>query len=197
MKTAKVIAAAICGFGIASIAASATLVSNIYEPIRSLNNISSSLWAAQSFVTDGRLSILVNVRAQVGDETGPTTPFAELRTADFLGHMDPSPAGLVATFYIPDLTGTRSDRTFLPDRRVWLAPNTKYFFVLGNLTEGPDTFDWSYADTNVWSGPGYLDSYEYTFDGGTTWIPHSNEFPFHLEVNVNWKIPVLWFPAGG
>lgn len=176
--------AGVLGACLVSGTAASVLVSNLDEPTRGYNDISSTLWASQSFVTDSKTYALINIRAMVGDETGPTIPFAELRAADADGRMDTSPGGLIATITPPSMEGARSARAFIPNGRVLLAPNTKYYFLLGNQTQSPDTFQWSYAEGNNWFGPGAFDEYEYTFDGGGTWQLFGYENPFHMEVNV-------------
>lgn len=179
---------------LASRAAASILISNLDEPLRSQNDISSTLWAAQGFVTDGNVSRLINIRANVGSETGPVLPFAELRRADEDGNMDTSPDGLIVTLTPPDMAGPRDARTFTPDSPVLLAPNTKYYFLVGNTSETGDTFEWSYANTNVWDGPGYFDQYEYTFDGGASWQSYGYDFPFHMEVNTFNRVPQFVVP---
>lgn len=181
-------AIAIVSMAVLATSSTATvLLSNLTEPEKAYNDISSTLWAAQSFVTDGRNYTLLDIRAPVGNETGPVAPFAELRSADAFGNMDTSPDGLIATFTPPSMEGDRSVRVFVPNGLVKLAPNTKYFFVLGNLTDGTGTFEWSYALGNAWNGPGFFDQYEYTFDGGGLWENYGTDDPFHLEVNVSSK----------
>lgn len=177
---------AIASMGLAASGSATVLLSNLEEPEKAYNDISSTLWAAQGFWTDGRAYTLLDVRAPVGNETGPVAPFAELRKADEFGNMDTSPEGLVATFTTPSMEGARSIRVFTPNGLVKLAANTKYYFVLGNL-EGDGTFEWSYALGNNSSGNGFFDQYEYTFDAGGSWSVFGTDDPFHMEVNVSSK----------
>lgn len=164
-----------------SLAASAeTLVSNLTVPVRDVNAIAPLLWAAQGFETDARPLRLDALRALVGGETGSAGAFAELRTAAPTGEMDTTPAGLVATLVVPDLTGPRSARDFVPAAPITLAPSTRYYLLLG--ATGPDTFEWSYAEGNAQTGPGALVQYQYSFDGGVIWSQFGDENPFHLEV---------------
>lgn len=158
------------------------LVSNAAEPLRDYNVIDSLLWATQSFETDGQPYDLTQILAIVGEESGDAGAFAELRASLPTGEMDTSPAGLITTFSLPDLTGPRSLRSFMPSAPVRLDPNTRFYFMLG--ATGAGSFEWSYAEGNGQVGPGVFNQYEYTFDGGGLWAQFGTDNPFHTEVRV-------------
>ncbi|MBY0399561.1 hypothetical protein K2X89_04655 [Myxococcota bacterium] len=158
------------------------LVSNVTEPVRSFNTLDASIWAAQSFETDPQTYALTSIRARVGSEVGTSGAFAELRASLPTGEMDTSPAGLIDTLVVPDLTGPHALRTFLPTAPIPLDPSTRYHLLLGAL--GPGSFEWSYAEGNGQMGPGTLAQYQYTFDGGGLWSIFGSENPFHVEVRA-------------
>lgn len=159
------------------------LVSNLAEPERAFNVIAPSDWATQSFDTDEFAHMLSSIEAIVGNEIGPSGAFAQLRASDLNGNMVETPDGVLATFTVPDLTGPRSARAFIPDGSVMLEPATRYYFVLGASIDG--TFEWSYAEGNGQVGPGTLAQYEYSFDAGKTWTIFGSDNPFHMAVNVD------------
>ncbi|MFO0690071.1 MAG: choice-of-anchor R domain-containing protein [Myxococcota bacterium] len=171
------------------------LVSNVTEPVRSYNTIDASLWAAQSFETDPQTYALTSIRTLVGDEVGSSGAFAELRASLPTGEMDTSPAGLIDTLVVPDLTGPRALRTFLPTAPIPLAPSTRYHLLLG--ASGPGSFEWSYAEGNGQMGPGTLSQYQYTFDGGGLWSIFGSENPFHVEVRALPEPGLGWMIAFG
>lgn len=158
------------------------LVSNVTEPLRHYNSIDASLWAAQSFETDAQSYSLSSVRLLVGNELSTAAAFAELRASLPTGEMDASPAGLLDTLVVPDLTGPRALRSFLPSAPIPLTPATRYYLLLG--AAGPGSFEWSYAEGNGQMGPGTLAQYQYTFDGGGLWSNFGSENPFHTEVRA-------------
>lgn len=178
-------------------ASAVVLLSNLDEPVRNHSDISSAGWAAQGFWTDANAYRLDSIRIIGGNQTGPTSPFAELRNADANGNMFIAP---ISTFEVPSMGDPISEREFTPHSIVILAPMTKYFFLLGNSTTGVESFEWAYAEGNGSVGPGTFDHYEYTFNGGLTWIPTGFENPFFLQVNVS-PVPepasVLALLAGG
>lgn len=158
------------------------LVSNVTEPVRSFNTIDSALWAAQSFETDGQAYALTSVRALVGNELSTSGAFVELRSSTPIGTMETSPAGLVATLSLPDLTGPRALRSFLPPTPIGLEPNTRYHLLFG--ASGPGSYEWSYAEGNGQMGPGTIAQFQYSFDGGGLWSIFASENPFHVEVRA-------------
>ena len=162
------------------------LVSNLAEPLRFATPISNpEYWAAQSFVADGRYSRLDSIDAYVGDAMGDPTVVAELRYHDSSGAIDLTPAGLVATFTAPDVSGPAAPQTFVPDLPVTLLPNGGYWFVLGGTAS--DSFNWGYAETGLWEGAGTLDWFADSSDAGTTWTYYGDPAPFQpylIQVNV-------------
>lgn len=170
------------------------LVSNLGEPERAataIGNNPNSLplppdnkawyWAAQSFTTDDATYALVSVEAVVGDATDAPAPlaFAELH-ADDAGSI----GALLTTLTVPDLSGPRAARTFLPDAPVQLQPNTTYWFVQGVAVGSDGGYLWGYADTGLFSGPGALSAFAFSADSGGLWT-YGTDFPFQVAVNVS------------
>jgi hypothetical protein len=163
--------------------AAGILISNLAEPERDYNTLDGMLWAAQSFEADTSSYALTSILAIVGGESGSSGAFAQLRAATATGEMDSSASGLLTTFFVPDLGGPRSARTFTPTSGLTLSPLTRYYFMLG--ATGPGSFEWSYAEGNGSIGAGAFGPYEYTFDGGTTWSSFGTDNPFHMQVDVS------------
>lgn len=159
------------------------LVSNLDEPFRADTPIANpQYWAAQSFFTDASSYSLESIAAIVGNGSGAPLIVAELRAATGMsGDIDMSAGGLLGTFFAPDVSGPTSARTFIPNSSITLAPSTQYWFVLGSDNAG--TFDWSYANTNFFSGPGFLGSYADSSDAGATWN-YGQLFPYFMQVNT-------------
>jgi hypothetical protein len=170
------------------------LVSNLDQPLRDSSPIAQlEYWGAQSFATAGVAVDLASIAAIVGNGANSPLVVAELRLSTGpLHEIDTSPAGLVTTFTAPDVSGALAPRVFTPDTPVTLDANTSYWFLLGSSNGG--TYDWSYADTNLFSGPGTLGNYADSSDGGATWILRGNDFPYFIEVNTSATIPE---PASG
>ncbi len=183
----KSIAIALALAGTASPTQAVVLVSNIAEPERSLDEIDSSLWSAQSFETNAQSYVLTEIAAIIGGESGSSGAFAELRSATGTGEMDTSPAGLITTLALPDLSGPRSERQLTPSSTVLLAPNTRYFVFMG--ATGPGHFEWSYAAGNNQTGVGAFTAYQHSFDGGGTWSVFGTDDPFHLRVEGQPGVP--------
>lgn len=145
-------------------------------------------WAAQEFRTDGASHLLSSIQAWVGD--GLNNPFvvAELRAATVLGEIDLTPSGLIDTFTVPDVSGTRSARTFTPLGLNTLAPNTNYWFELG-VMPGVGTFNWMYIETSNYTGIGSIpvvSSVADSSDGGVTFVYHDlASRPYKFQVNVS------------
>lgn len=181
------------GLAIAGAAIADVLVSNLAEPPRAGTAIGNNpnsfpppfpndawYWAAQSFTTDSATHTLASIDAIVGEATDAPAPlaFAELR-ADAAGTI----GALLTTFTVPDLSGPRSPRTFVPDAIVQLEPNTTYWFVQGVVAGGDGGYVWSYADTNLFVGPGALNAFAFSQDAGAFWS-YGTDFPFQIGVNV-------------
>lgn len=158
------------------------LVSNLAEPVRDVDEISPVLWSTQSFETDGQSYLLTDIGALVGGESGASGAFAELRSATPTGSMDTSAGGLIAALTLPDLSGPRSERLFVPASPVLLAPNTRYYVLMG--ANGPGFFEWSYAEGNGQIGVGTLTAFEHSFDSGATWPVAGVENPLHLQARA-------------
>ena len=88
------------------------------------------------------------------------------------------------TFTGPDMTGGASVRTFLPDSLVNLVSTEKYWFILGSSNAG--TYDWSYANGPLTTGPGALGDYADSVDGGATWVHTGLDVdPYFMQVNAS------------
>jgi hypothetical protein len=97
--------------------------------------------------------------------------------------MDLTTGGLLTSFAAPTLTGANSVRDFLPDVSVQLDPNTKYWFMAGVTNGG--TFEWDYANTGLFTGPGALVEFGDSADSGVSWNFHDSPFfPYYLQVNA-------------
>lgn len=175
------------------------LVSNLTEPFRASTPIADpEFWGGQSFWIDGNDHVLASIEALVGNGAGAPLVAAELRASDANGEIDTSPGGLLTTFAAPDVSGALSAQTFTPDIAVTLAAGQTYWFLLGASGEG--TYDWSYADSNVFTGLGGLGNYADSADAGATWIHRGNDFPYFIQVNVDCSAPATGaccFDSGG
>ncbi|CAN5477091.1 hypothetical protein BH09PLA1_BH09PLA1_11030 [soil metagenome] len=190
--------------GVNSTASADVLISNLAEPYRAATPITNpQYWGAQSFYVDAQAYSLSWIEALVGEAVDAPDVIAELRSADVNGQIDQSPAGLLTAFIPPDVTGARSARVFTPVSAVTLAPSTQYWFIMGCSNQG--VFDWGYADTGLWNGPGAFGNYADSSTGGGEWDYRSNDFPYFLRVNVNesglewnldgngdWSVPGNW-----
>jgi hypothetical protein len=158
------------------------LVSNLSEPFRASTPIANpEYWGAQSFHTVGFGVVLDSIEAIVGNGDGPPSVVAELRRATGpLGEIDTTAGGLLTTFTAPDMSGATSVRLFTPNSPVTLDPTTKYWFILG---ADSGTYDWSYANTNFYTGPGMLGNFADSSDAGVTWNLRDESFPYFIQVN--------------
>jgi hypothetical protein len=159
--------------------AQSVLVTNIGQPIRATTIVDQSLWASQSFMTDGSSYLLAYVRTMLGLSVGSPTIVSQLR-ADNAG----APGALLTTFSFPTVpSGPTTLLTLTPGSTVALAPSTLYWIVFG--VAGSGEFGWSYAQGNAQNGPGSLGSYAYSTDQGTTWGAFNNQDPYLIEVAVS------------
>ncbi len=188
-------AAAIVALGLpANCATADILVSNLSSPYRSSTPIGNpEFWGGQSFLFATPDPVyLSSIEAIVGNGSGAPEVVAELRSSigpDF--EIDNTPAGLLATFAAPDMSGPAGIRSFAPNASVMLMPNTVYWFTLGSANAG--TFDWDYADDSVTTGFGVMGNYADSSDAGATWILRDSTFPYFMQVNTS-AIPE---PTGG
>jgi len=91
------------------------IVSDFGETLRAATPIANPVyWAAQSFTPDADYD-LDTVAAIMGNATGVPGAVIQLRSADGAGEIDPTPAGLLTDFAVPDLSGPRLRG---PSRRV-------------------------------------------------------------------------------
>lgn len=106
----------------------------------------------------------------------------ELRRDTGANAIDLTAGGLVTTFTLPSLAGANSIRDFFPTIGVTLDPNSKYWFMTGVTNSG--TFEWDYANTGLFTGPGSLGEFGDSIDSGVTWSYHDSPFfPYFLQVN--------------
>jgi hypothetical protein len=187
MKTSRVcfaaLAVAVCWNAAAR--AEFVLVSNLSEPPRDDTPIANpEFWAAQSFFPDTNAYLLSSIEAIVGNGANSPQVVAELRKADVNGDIDVTAGGLLPTFTAPDMSGPTSVRSFAPDNPVALLPVQKYWFLLGSSNAG--TYDWSYANTGLYAGPGSLGDFADSSDAGATWTRRDSPyFPYLIQVNTN------------
>ena len=177
------------------VADSSVLVSNLAEPIRAASAIGNNpnpvdtpqgsgvpwSWGAQAFVSDNQPYQLTSIEALVGDGSVSPSPVVVAQL-----HADDGGAigDLITTFTAPDVSGTLTALTFLPDGTVTLDPNTQYWFVLGSEAPGDGTFFMGYADSNLSVGPGALGIFADSSDSGATWNYGDATFPYFIQVNV-------------
>ena len=157
------------------------LVSNIDVPIRGVTDLSQSLWASQSFTTDGSDSVLMSIEVIAGAMTGNPTLAAELR-ADTAGRPGPALAALslAGVGSGPVSLIAMSSSSPLP---LVLSANTTYWLQLG--ATGAGGFGWAYAEGNAQSGPGSLGHYTYSTDSGATWGAFGTDNPYSVRINVS------------
>lgn len=157
------------------------IVGNLSEPIRAATPIGTpQYWSAQSFSADTAYD-LTTIAALMGNATGAVDLVIELRSSNAFGEIDLGAGGLLASFTAPDLSGPASVRNFSPSSPVSLSAGAQYWFVVG-VDSG--AFDWFYANSNDYAGPGDLLSFAHSDDAGATWI-YGTEFPHFLEVRGN------------
>jgi hypothetical protein len=150
------------------------------------------VWGAQSFVTGVALWDLTSIDAQMGNATGGGIPvIAQLRADTGTNEIDMSAGGLIATFNLPSLTGANSARNFSLNASELLAPNTKYWFMIGiDAGDTTNTFLWDYSNTGSYSGSGSLAEFGQSIDAGATWTyPNSPYFPWKIQVNGSSAVP--------
>lgn len=159
------------------------LVDNLLEPHRDTTVVESGFWAAQSFITAGDSVMLQSIELWLGARSGDPAITAELR-ADSAG----GPAAALAAFSLPSLsTGLTQIELLASVPHISLAAGTKYWIVFG--VSGPGSFGWTYAEGNNQSGPGALANYNYSFDGGASWLDFGILNPYLLRVNVAPAVP--------
>lgn len=162
----------------------AALIDNLVEPVRVITPITTGavdLWATQSFRTDANPYELVSIITRMGDLTGGAVT-AELRIGD-----DPT-GPLVTTLTVGPLPGVGvGEVTLTQDTPTLLEGMTRYFLVI----YGPEgtAFGWEHALGNNHVGPGFFDTYWYTFDRGVTWADTGWDDPYFLRVNVEAPCP--------
>ncbi|MFM9996917.1 MAG: choice-of-anchor R domain-containing protein [Phycisphaerales bacterium] len=157
------------------------LIDNLREPLRANTLIfddgSRNLWAAQSFSADGRRYRLDSIETILGTATGRPVVVAELRDGD-----DPTGA-LLSTLSLPALqTAGTALVTLTPDADVIIEPGQAFTLILG--VSNTADYEWAYANTNNWIGPGTFGNYHYSSDAGQTWANFGSKFPYYLRVNV-------------
>ncbi len=150
------------------------------------------VWGAQSFLTGAASWALTSIDAQVGNATSGAIPvIAQLRADTGANEIDMSTGGLIATFNLPSLLGANSVRNFSLNANELLAPNTKYWFMIGiNAGDTTNTFQWDYSNTGNFSGSGSLAEYGQSIDAGATWTyPNNPYFPWKIQANGFSAVP--------
>ncbi len=164
------------------------LVTNLDQPYRASTPIGNTppeeYWAAQSFVTDGVAWDLDSIQAIMGNAANAPAGIFELRRDTGANEIDLTAGGLLTAFAAPSLTGANSVRDFFPITAVQLDPGTQYWFMAGVTNGG--TFEWDYANSGLFSGPGSLSWFGDSSDSGVTWNYHDSPFfPYFLQVNAS------------
>jgi PEP-CTERM motif len=165
-----------------SVARADLLVSNLSQPFRADTPIGNpEFWAAQSFFSGVDNVNLDSIFAIVGNGANSPAVVAQLRKSDINGEIDNTVGGLLTTFTGPSMSGGTSVRTFIPNSSINLMSSEKYWFILGSSNAG--TFDWSYAEGPLTTGPGALSIYADSSDGGITWNHRTDTDPYFIQVN--------------
>jgi hypothetical protein len=143
-------------------------------------------YAAQGFGTQG-VCAMVSIEVLAGNGASPGV-FAQLR-----GGADPT-APALATFSVPEIPEGGLEVVMLtPDTSVLLQPGETYWLVIGG-TSG--TFQWAYAEGNVFEGPGYFANYWYSNDDAE-WFDFGGDNPYQMRVNVKAVLCSADFNADG
>ena len=159
-------------------ARAAVLVDNLLEPQRGTTDVDSSLWAAQSFVTAAEAVNLQSIQLWLGQRVGEPLITAELRAGSASG-----PAATLATFSLVPLGVGATEIRLLPSTpQIELTAGTTYWIVLG--VPGAGSFGWTYAEGNNQTGPGVLSSFNYSTNGGASWVDFGADNPYLVRVNV-------------
>ena len=155
------------------------LVDNLLQPQRDTTVVDSSLWAAQSFVTAAEAVNLQSIELWLGQRSGDPFVTAELRADSASG-----PAAALTTFSLPVLSAGATQIELLPVvPQLELAAGTTYWIVLG--VPGAGSFGWTYADGTNQVGPGALGNYNYSTNGGVSWVNFGADNPYLVRVNVS------------
>ena len=157
----------------------AVLVDNLLEPHKATTLVESTVWAAQSFITAGEAVNLQSIELWLGQTIGGPVITAELRADSASG-----PAAALASFNLPGLTtGATQIEGLSALPQLELAAGTKYWIVLG--VTGAGSFGWTYAVGENQTGPGLLTNYNYSSDGGASWLDYGSLNPYLVRVNVS------------
>lgn len=155
------------------------VISNLGEPPRDTTEISTALWAAQSFSTGASGGALTAIDLVLGNLLGTPGIVAELRAASG------SSLGVTLTaLNFGSVTSAAPVVTaFTPASAVNLAPNTTYWIVMG--ASGAGSFGWTYAEGNGSTGAGALLQYAYSSDLGANWDAFGTDNPYYVQVSVS------------
>jgi hypothetical protein len=190
MRISRILLAGLLATALAPSASALVLVDNLAEPVRGTTIFSddvvnafpaappgSTLWASQSFATDGTSYDLIDVKIVAGLREGAPLVIAELRADTATG-----PGAVITSFTVPTIsTGTPEQVTLTPDNPVVLNASTIYHLVFTALD---GKIGVSYANTNNSVGPGSFGNYFYSLDG-VDWTNFGDFGPYFMQVNVN------------
>jgi hypothetical protein len=70
----------------------------------------------------------------------------------------------------------------VPNGAVSFVDGQTYWFILGSANSG--TYDWSYAQTNITTGPGLLANCADSSNAGISGDHRDSEFPYFIQVHV-------------
>lgn len=168
--------------------ADSVITSSLALPSVGVANIFGvGLAEAQIFRTDNHRYELTSLVARVGNQDGAILPFANLRAHDATTNTPVTgKTNFLTSFAVPDLTGPLSDRSFTPNAPVILEANTRYWFVLGTLSDNTTNYDWAFSSSaGPITGPGGIPArFAETLDEGDSWAGF-NDTPYLLEVRGN------------
>ena len=175
----QIVVTSVLAVSTSAVNAATVLVSNVEETTRALTDVSSALWAAQSFVTDATPHLLGQIETILGSASGSPAVVAELRADQGL----PGLGATLTTFSLSVSSGAPTLTTLTPASSIPLLANTAYWLVIG-ATSG--AFQWAYAEGNATTGPGTLTAYGYSNDQGVTWPAglFNSENPYQVRIQV-------------
>jgi hypothetical protein len=163
--------------------------------------------AAQEFNTGPTATSLDRIFANLGNYDSGTNGDFQL-TATLLADNSGTPSGspLVSfSFNVSSIpTSGFANVEFDPVGSFTLASNTNYWFVLNGSspTDGTGSVNWNWTNSTTTYGPGSLQNFNNSYDGGTTWNGPFSGSPYLIQVNgqavpepAGWTLATIGFGA--